>query len=134
MASSKESRVGAELPEDVNVEWPSSGVAVVTFAGEHDLATRDATAALLHALVEDNGAVIVDFSKAKFVDGAILGVLRNTNLAARERGTVFRLQLATTAIVATIFRITGASSELECASTRDEALAGTRRSIQRGER
>ena len=31
-----------------------------------------------------------------------------------------------------IFQITGASTELECASTRDEALAGT--SIQRGEK
>ena len=123
-----------ELPEDVAVEWPISGVAVVTFTGEHDLATRDATAALLDTLVEENQAVIVDFSKAEFVDGAILGVLRNTDRAAREQDTIFRLQLATTAIVGMIFQITGASTELECASTRDEALAGTLVSIQRGEK
>ena len=111
-----------ELPEDVAVEWPISGVAVVTFTGEHDLATRDATAALLSRReIEENQAVIVDFSKAEFVDGAILGVLRNTDRAAREQDTIFRLQLATTAIVAMIFQITGASTELECASTRDES-------------
>ena len=99
---------------------------MVTFTGDHELATSDATAALLHTLVEENRALIVDFSKAEFVDGAILGVLRSTDLAARERGTIFRLQLASTAIVATIFQIAGALAELECASTRDEALAGTR--------
>jgi anti-anti-sigma factor len=115
----------AELPDDVDVERPAAGVAVVAFTGEHDLATRPATSALLASLVEENGAVIVDFSKAEFVDASILEVVQEANRTARDRGTLFRLQLGTAPIVATIFHATGVSEEVECASTRAEALAGT---------
>jgi anti-anti-sigma factor len=114
-----------ELPENVDVERPASGVAVVAFTGEHDLATRRATSALLGSLVEDNAAVIVDFSKAEFVDASIVEIVLNANRAARERGTLFRLQLGTAPIVETIFHVAGVSEEVECASTREEALAGT---------
>ncbi len=93
--------------------------------GEHDLATRRATSGLLASLVEENRAVIVDFSKAEFVDASILEVVQEANRTARERGTVFRLQLGTAPIVATLFHVTGVSEEVECASTRAEALAGT---------
>ena len=114
-----------ELPENVDVERPASGVAVVAFTGEHDLTTRRATSALLASLIEDNGAVIVDFSKAKFVDTSIMEVVQEANRTARDRGTIFRLQLGTAPIVDMLFRITGVSTEVECASTRAEALAGT---------
>ena len=97
----------------------------MAFTGEHDLATRGATSALLTSLVEDNGAVILDFSKAEFVDSSILEVVEQANRKARERGTMFRLQLGTAPIVATAFRVSGVLEEVECASTRAEALAGT---------
>ena len=83
------------LPEGVDVERPAAGVAVVAFTGEHDLATRDVMSALLASLVEDNGAVILDFSNAEFVDSSILVVVEEANRKARERGTIFGLQLGT---------------------------------------
>ena len=83
------------LPEGVDVERPAAGVAVVAFTGEHDLDTRAATSALLASLVEDDGAVILDFSNAEFVDSSILAVVAEANRKASERGTIFRLQLGT---------------------------------------
>lgn len=112
----------ASLPQDVHLERPSSGVAVVSFTGEHDLATRDATRLLLATLVDENHLVVADFSRASFVDTSIVVVVRESGRAARERGSIFRLQLATAPIVARIFKASGALDELDCVSTRQEGL------------
>ena len=112
----------ASLPLDVHLERPSSGVAVVSFTGEHDLATRDATRLLLATLVGENHLVVADFSRASFVDTSIVVVVRESGRAARERGSIFRLQLATAPIVARIFKASGALDELDCVSTRQEGL------------
>jgi hypothetical protein len=55
----------ADLPQDVALERPTSRVAVVSFTGEHDLATRDETRDLLSRLVDENRLVVTDFSKAE---------------------------------------------------------------------
>jgi anti-anti-sigma regulatory factor len=112
----------AHLPQDVQLERPSSGVAVVSFTGEHDLATRDAIRVLLATLVRENHLVVADFSTASFVDTSILVVVRESSRVARERGSVFRLQLATAPIVDRIFRASGVLDELDCVSTRQEGL------------
>ena len=111
-----------DLPRDVQLERPSSGVAVVTFTGEHDLATRDATRLLLANLVDENHLVVADFSNARFVDMAILVVVRDSGRAARKRGSIFRLQLATAPIVELIFKTSGVLDELDCVKTRQEGL------------
>jgi anti-anti-sigma factor len=113
---------GAHLPLDVQLERPRSGVAVVSFTGEHDLATRDAIRLLLANLVDENRLVVADFSTASFVDTSIVVVLRESSRAARKRGSVFRLQLATAPIVERMFQASGALDELDCVSTRLEGL------------
>jgi anti-anti-sigma regulatory factor len=114
--------MAAHLPRDVQLERPSSGVAVVSFTGEHDLATRDAIRLLLAKLVGENHLVVADFSTATFVDTSIMVVVRESGRAARKRGSLFRLQLATAPIVELIFRASGALDELDCVSTRQEGL------------
>ena len=112
----------ADLPRDVELERPSSGVAVVAFTGEHDLATRDATRVLLARLVDENDLVVADFSNARFVDTSILVVVRDSGRVARKRGSIFRLQLATAPIVQMIFKTSGVLDELDCVTTREEGL------------
>jgi len=94
----------------------------VSFTGEHDLATRDAIRLLLAKLVGENHLVVADFSTASFVDTSIVVVVRESGRAARKRGSLFRLQLATAPIVELIFRASGALDELDCVSTRQEGL------------
>jgi anti-anti-sigma regulatory factor len=110
------------LPQDVSLEAPSSGVAVVSFMGEHDLATRDVLRRLLAKLIGENHLVVVDFSKASFVDTSIVLLVETSGREARKRGSVFRLQLATAPIVEIIFAASGVLDELDCFSTREEAL------------
>ena len=113
---------GAYLPQDVQLERPRSGVAVVSFTGEHDLATRDAIRSLLADLVDENHLVVADFSTASFVDTSIVVAIRESGRVARRRGSLFRLQLATASIVKLIFDVSGALDELDCVSTRQEGL------------
>lgn len=111
-----------DVLEDVDVERPAADTAVVTFTGEHDLATRDAVGALLGSLVEENDLVVVDFSEAKFVDSATIHTLFTVDTAARERGATLRLQLGTAAVVERAFALCGVLERLECAPSREEAL------------
>jgi anti-anti-sigma regulatory factor len=115
-----------DLPRDVQLERPSAGVAVLCFTGEHDLATRDATRFLLANLVAENHLVVADFSTASFVDTSILVVVRDSGRAARKRGSIFRLQLATAPIVEMMFKKSGVLDELECVKTRQEGLSEAR--------
>jgi anti-anti-sigma regulatory factor len=112
----------AKLPQDVRLEAPSSGVAVVSFVGEHDLTTRDVLRRLLAKLIGENDLVVADFSEASFVDTSVMVLVEASGRAARKRGTMFRLQLATAPIVAMVFEASGVLDELDCFSTREEAL------------
>jgi anti-anti-sigma factor len=113
--------------DDVQVERPAPGAAVVVFAGEHDLATRSEVRDLLGSLVLSDELIVADFSSAEFVDSTILGVLLDTNQRALELGKSFRLQLNTAAIVRRAFEVCGLFEAMEHAKTREEALAPVRR-------
>ena len=108
--------------DDVQVERPAPGAAVVVFSGEHDLATRGEVRDLLGSLVLSDELIVADFSSAEFVDASILGVLVDTDRRARELGKTFRLQLHTAAIVRRAFEVCGLFEAIEHAKTREEAL------------
>ena len=109
--------------QDVTVERPFAGAAVVAFRGEHDLADREQVEALLASILEE-GHVVVDFSEAAFVDSTIPHVLLNADAAARERGRELRLQLGTEAIVRKAFELSGVLEQLPTFGSREEALDG----------
>ena len=109
--------------EDVQVERPADGTAVVVFSGEHDMATKAEVRDLLDSLVRWDKLIVADFSSACFVDSSILGVLLDTNKQARELGKTFRLQLGTAAIVHRAFEICGVFAVIERVTTREAALA-----------
>jgi anti-anti-sigma factor len=108
--------------DDVVIERPANGTAVVVFSGEHDLATKDEVRDLLDSLLWEENLVVADFSSAAFVDSSLLGVLLDANERARELGKTFRLQLGTTAIVHRAFEICGVFVAIERVATREEAL------------
>ena len=108
--------------EDVQVERPADGTAVVVFSGEHDLATEHEVREILHSLVRWEKLIVADFSSASFVDSSMLGVLLDANEQARELGKTFRLQLGTAAIVHRAFEICGVFAAIQRVTTREEAL------------
>jgi len=108
--------------QDIRVEHPRAGTAVVVFTGEHDAATSERLEALLDSLVEENDLVVGDFSEAEFVDSATIFALIKTYRAATLRGSAFRLQLGTEPIVKRAFQLSGVLEVLECFASREEAL------------
>jgi anti-anti-sigma factor len=110
------------LLQDLTVEQLRDDAAVVVFSGEHDVSMAEAVEAMLCSLVEQHPLVVADFSEAEFVDSSTLNVLVRTARVAQERGTRFRLQLGTAAIVERAFQLSGLLEVLDCAPTREEAL------------
>ena len=108
--------------EDVLVERPADGTAVVVFSGEHDLASATEVRELLDSLLVQDDLVVADFSTAQFVDSSILKVVLETHARADELGKVFRLQLHTADIVQRAFEMSAVLTVVEHAKTRDEAL------------
>jgi anti-anti-sigma factor len=112
--------------EDVRVASPCAGVAVVSIADEHDLATRIEFSALLHALVRQNELVVADFSQALFLDSSILKVLIEAHKLALERGSRLCIQLGEECAVKRTFEIAGVLDVVSWAQSRDEALNGSK--------
>ena len=109
--------------EDVQVERPAAGTAVVVFSGEHDLATKDEVKDLFDSLLWEGDLLVADFSSASFVDSSMLNVVLDTNEQARSLGKTFRLQLGTADIVRRAFEICGVFEVVERVETREDALA-----------
>ena len=107
---------------DTHVLRPSFGQAVVELHGEHDLETKAMLEELLASLIEENELVVVDISQAEFIDSSVLHNLLKADRLARARGSRFRLQLGTAAIVEKALELSGLLDCLEVAPDREQAL------------
>ena len=112
--------------EGIQIASPGAGIAVVSFTDEHDLATKTELSALLHGLVRQNELVVADFSQALFVDSSTLNVLVSAHKLALHRGTRFTVQLEDGCGIKRTFEISGLLRVIKWASTREEALNGSR--------
>ena len=63
------------IDSTVSVKHPRAGATVVELLGEHDLAEKERFQMLFHRLVATNDLVVVDVSKAKFIDCSVIGTL-----------------------------------------------------------
>ena len=107
---------------DIEVEQAGAGRAIVVFRGEYGVPQVEALGDRLSALVAENELVIADFSKAVFVDAAIISLLVETRREAETKQRGFRIQVGTESFVYRVFEIAGVLSFLECAPSREEAL------------
>ena len=111
---------------EVQVTSPRTGVSVVSFRGEHDMATCRQTSELFDSLLHTNDLVVADVTDAQLIDSSILAAFITAHKLARERGKDFRIQLGTAAVVKSVFEITGILEHLAWAPSRDEVLNGGR--------
>jgi stage II sporulation protein AA (anti-sigma F factor antagonist) len=106
----------------VGVERAQPRKVIVSLEGEHDIANKKETESLLTTLFADNELVVVDLSRATFIDSSIINVLYRADQAAREQGCSFRLLMGTEPIVERALQISGVLDQIPCASSREEAL------------
>jgi anti-anti-sigma factor len=111
--------------EEVQVTSPRPRVAVVSFTGEHDLATCIPTSELLDSLLRTSDLVVADVTEARFVDSSMLSVLVDAHRLAGEQGKAFRIQLGEDAVVKRTFELSGVLETIPWAASRDAALNGS---------
>lgn len=108
---------------DLQVAYPSQGVAVVSVRGVLDDASLPRFAELLrHRLTSLIDVLVVDLSAMEFVSISGLDLLRSTFAHANARGIVPRL-VATTHAVRHALRAAGLDGALECHSSLAETLS-----------
>jgi len=87
---------------------PGPRAAVAVLAGEHDVSTLPLLRQVLAPLSLDSGLlVVIDLSRATFVDAAVLTALRGVEQAVTGRGGRFGLLPGTAPAVLRILDLTG---------------------------
>jgi anti-sigma B factor antagonist len=108
---------------DINTERLDDGTAVLTLAGEVDLYTApDFKQQLLEVISDGSRNVIVDFTKATFIDSTTLGVLVGGVKRLRTNDGNLSL-VCSDRNITKIFEITGLDRVFPIYATRDEAIA-----------
>jgi anti-sigma B factor antagonist len=108
---------------DINTERLDGGTAVITLAGEVDLYTApDFKQQLLDVISDGSRNVIVDFTKATFIDSTTLGVLVGGVKRLRTNDGNLSL-VCSDRNITKIFEITGLDRVFPIYATRDEAIA-----------
>ena len=110
------------IESTVRVTRPRESVTVVELLGEHDLLTKKQDELLLDELTTTQRVVVVDVSEATFIDSSFINLLFRASAAAAERGSSFRLQMGTAAIVQRALEISGALDVLHFVHSREEAV------------
>ena len=95
--------------------------AIVTAAGEIDIATVNQLRERLFALAEDSRPVIVDLDQVSFIDAAGLGVLVGAARRAATHGTSLHVVCARPQ-TRRLVGLTRLDSQIRLARTLDEAL------------
>ena len=111
------------LPE-VRVLQPRAGTAVVECTGELDITNAHDLDRKLRELAV-NELVVVDISKAEFIDSSIIHCLVRAHRRSRDQGTQLRLQLqaGSAPVVEVALKLSRVLELLDVANTRAEALA-----------
>ena len=108
----------------IEVRSPQPHAALVVLAGEHDLYSADEVQQTLDQSLAIRDHLIVDLSRAEFIDSTIVAVLLQTKKNAAELDRKFNVVLGTAPVVERILEVTGVVPLLNVAPTVERALAG----------
>ena len=111
------------LAQDIRIERPLPDATVVVLTGEHDVGTTARVQRLLESLLEQNGLLVLDLSEVEFVDSSVLNSMLEVDRAASDSSCAFVVQVGTEAVVHRVLEVTGVLRLLQCAPTREGALA-----------
>lgn len=107
------------------IDRSEQGVVIVALEGEHEVFSATKLKRDLENLIDDGLALVVDLTRATFLDSSIVSVLLQARDRARRNGTQYGIVLdeSSDASVLRMFAITGLDRYLPVVSTREAALA-----------
>jgi anti-anti-sigma factor len=109
----------------VEVDQSEEGVAIVSLIGEHELYSVLEVERALDNAIQEGRSVVVDLSRAEFLDSSVVAILLRAREEAHVQGASFALVIddSTGQSVRQLFEITGLATIFRVASSREEALA-----------
>lgn len=107
----------------IEIRSPQAGAALVVLGGEHDLYSADRLQQTFDDLMFGNEHLIVDLSRAEFIDSTIIGVLVKATKEADGRQRKFTIVLGTADVVERMLEVTGVLVLLNVVPTVERALA-----------
>lgn len=118
---------------EIAVERTNAGLAVLSISGEHDLSTAPELRRRLEDVLSEGTGVVVDLSRATFIDSSILGVILDAKRRAAEAKVGYAVVHTNGADpVDRVLEVTGLRAELPVHSAREAAtsaaLEGSRKS------
>lgn len=111
-----------EEPGTVVVVEEEPAVTALELDGEFDVGSVEQLAEHVEGVLGAGRDLIIDLSRARFIDSSVIHLLFRTSADARTRGRKLVLQLGTARGVERLIEITGVEREIPCASTRRGAL------------
>ena len=105
-------------------------IVAVCLEGEFDLANADALSKELDRALEDGNSLILDLSRATFIDSSVVHVLVRAAKAVRGSQRAVVLQLGTATVVERVLEIVGIERVLPCAHDRQEAVRITQQQVE----
>jgi anti-sigma B factor antagonist len=109
---------------ELALERTDAGLTLLTITGEHDLSTAPELRRRLEKLLNERMGVVVDLSRATFIDSSILGVILDGKRRAAEAKVGYAVLHANGADpVDRVLEVTGLRAELPVHTARDAATS-----------
>lgn len=112
----------------IGVDRIDAGVAVVDVLGEHDLTTASELSQRLDSLLGEGLGIVVDLSRATFIDSSVLAALLAASRDAGERGSGFAVTVPADEAdgVRRVIEVTGLDQVMTMARDRAGAVDAVR--------
>ncbi len=105
------------------------GVLLVAVAGELDISNVGALEAAAFDLPNEGLGVVLDLTRATYIDSATLGLLFKLQRGLQRRGQMLRVVCQPGSAAQRVLELTGFDSELSSESDPDRAIAAIRREV-----
>jgi len=115
--------VSSSSQPTIEVRSPREGAALIVLGGEHDLHSADRLRQTTDDMLFGNEHLILDLSRAEFIDSTIIGVLIHAMKKAEGCDRKFTVVLGTAPVVERVLEITGVLAILNVVPTVEQALA-----------
>lgn len=109
---------------ELALERIDAGLALLTITGEHDLSTAPELRRRLEEVLSEGTGVVVDLSRATFIDSSILGVILDAKRRAAEAKVGYAVLHTNGADpVDRVLEVTGLREELPVYAAREAATS-----------
>jgi len=120
---------------ELALERTDAGLALLTITGEHDLSTAPELRRRLEEVLNERTGVVVDLSRATFIDSSILGVILDGKRRAAEAKVGYAVLHTNGADpVDRVLEVTGLRAELPVHTARDAATSAALEGFRKSSR